>query len=314
MPSSIAPDSVLITSRGETGNPNDVSISGSTVELLITDISGTAGAQGVSGNSTIIFGTRAGITNPTKASSGPDHYEITVDSEGAADDIVANAIVNRKISLDPKEGASGADVKVTGKGYSDGTATVFIDKNMDGMYNDGEEIGSAVITDGTFTLTTTSIKGEGSVMVNAVDGANDMAVMSATYTFKAGFTVKPAMASWGEKVTITLADWPSGDTVSYVRFGGSGADQQMATHTGSTVTTTVPDNVRPGKLVLQLLNAQGTLYTPTGSIEIVPLDLSVSPSSVVPNQQVTIRGSGFVDLAQGRKDHCHHRWQVCRRT
>ena len=283
LPTSIDPSSVLITTGATgsevSGNPNDVTVRGSTVELLITDISEADGVQTIAGGdvtTTIIFSTRSGITNPTKASSKTDTYEITVDSEGDAADIEANAIVRRSISLDPKEGASGADVKVTGKGYSDGTATVFIDADMDGVYDDGEEIGSAIITDGTFTLTTIGLKkgtaddAPNSIMVNAVDSANAVAPMSATYTFKAGFTVKPAMASWGEKVTITLADWPSGTAgnVTQVRFGGS--DLSPATMSGSTVTTTVPDDVRPGKLVLQLFNGD-TAHTPTGSIEIVPL-------------------------------------------
>ncbi len=92
----------------------------------------------------------AGITNPTEA--GAYGIKVGDDPEGAGGTDEADpkveaqnvATIVRSVSVKPKSGASGDDVTITGKGFSGGSATVFID--MPGHTDDSEDTNKADIT------------------------------------------------------------------------------------------------------------------------------------------------------------------------
>ena len=90
----------------------------------------------------------------------------------------------RSISIKPEKGGSGSDITVTGKGFTDGQATIFIDEpvadddpettNVDesmppnNEFDSGEDtLGRADIEDGSFTFTTTKVKADS--YINAFD-------------------------------------------------------------------------------------------------------------------------------------------------
>ena len=124
---------------------------------------------------------------------------------------------------------------VTGKGFSTGSATIFIDKSpgaaeddtttedvdetddrydANGEFDRGvDEIIStgAAITDGSFTATIAGIdkpdvKGLTKITINAFDGANLVGDKADTYEFKSGLTVEPESRSWGQTLTLKMSD------------------------------------------------------------------------------------------------------------
>jgi hypothetical protein len=308
----------------------DVSVSGTTVSIVIPDMDGPAAdvaddlAAPVDGEfNTIRISNKAGITNPNIAGLYAIGIDVKDDLDEEGDDAQNVAKVIREIKVDPKSGASGADVTVTGTGFGGASATVFIDttpavedksdttvdESADKTYasddkydaEDDTNLGSVSITDGKFTLVTDGIVEPdvtppvGSVYINAIDGNSALVEEggAAKYSFKASISVDPETASWGETVTITLSDWPSGDNVTHVRFGGT-RDGKVAVEAADDeeVEVNVPSGLRTGTLKVEVF-VGSALRTATSTIEITPLDLTISPSSVVPGQQITITGSGF---------------------
>ena len=327
LPTTIDPDDVTITNGTITGNPSDVVVSGSKVSLYFTDLSpdddATAGQTITGGTSTITFRQRAGITNPTTAGS----YGIKIADEDI--DEIANgvnetdadpyvdalnvAVVVRSVSVAPKKGARGSDITITGKGFSTGDATVFIDSaRMDdpatddseavavnGKYDSGIDkfLGTAPISDGSFTLTIkvgSKFNTDGSEnVINAIDSSGNRALMANDAGFKVtgSVVVTPEEISFSEKLKIALKDWPYG-AVRNVQFGGtsSAAFTSETVEGVLTLTVTVPSGIRTGTHQVKVTGVDGSL---SGSAMVKPLDLEVQPEEAVPGQQVTVKGSGF---------------------
>lgn len=320
LPDTIDPSHVTIQNNALQMKATYVDVSGDTIEITIPDMNGdttgliglVAGTPGSETPTMITIAVRAGITNPNVAGM----YGITLnDSEAIVGDDAVDAMnvvkVIRSISLDPKKGSSSADVTVTGKGFSTGSATVFIDMtpgatdeddptyvaNM--MYDDGVDkviSEGAAITDGTFTATIAGIANPDNadmVTISAFDGANNLADMAAEYTFTAGVSVDPESISWGQTLTINISD---NDVVpTEVRFGGNN-NYKMDVMSGATAKQAkveVPAGVPVGVQKVEILDSTGLVAGLSSTVEIKPLVLSISPSTVVPGQQVTITGSSF---------------------
>ena len=269
---------------------------------------------------TIRIAQSAGITNPATAGQYP--ITISDDPDGAGDDAVDAqnvADVIREIKVSPTSGGGGADVTVTGTGFGGESATVFIDttpevaadpdddEGMPKSYesnnaydpDDDTNLGTVDITNGKFTLVTDGIvrpsddDSVGELYINAIDGNNALVETdgAAKYEFKAGISVDPETASWGETITVSLADWTFGD-VTHVRFGGTNKVAVKAADDAQ-VEAVIPSGLRTGKLKVEVFVNTSNLQSASSSVEITPLDLTISPSSVVPGQQITITGSGY---------------------
>ena len=325
LPSTIDTDHVTINNV----NPSDVSVSGDTIEVVIPDMDGpTATAAddlGTDAATTIRISSRVGITNPTTAGL----YGITINDDATsantgvdeAVDAVNVVKIESSVSLDPKKGSSTADVTVTGKGFSTGSATVFIDKTpgaatddpattavdeteatyeANNTYDDGVDVviaSGAAITDGSFTATIAGIDkptDEDSVTISAFDGAGNMADNSAVYTFGASLSTSPEKISWGQTLTIKMTDNIALPTE--VRFGGNNR-YKVDVETGASATeakVVIPPGVPVGSQRVEVISSAGVVAGLSGTVEIVALVLNVTPSDVVPGQQVTISGGGFV--------------------
>ena len=323
LPGTIDDDNVFINSG--TGNQTPgVSVNGKVVTITVPDMDGDASntvaeANILAADSVMIrFKQSAGITNPNVA--GMYGIKVKDGSTVAGQNVV---MVIRSISLDPKKGSSKADVTVTGKGFSTGSATVFIDKKegaeeddaattdvdesedtyeADMMYKVGvDKIISqgASITDGSFTVTVAGIakpEDVDMVTISAFDGANNLADKTATYTFAAGLSADPEMISWGQVLTLDITDYTG--TPTEVRFGGNN-EYKNDVEDGATskkVKVKVPPGVPVGNQKVEILDS--TVAGLSTTVEIVPLSLSISPSGPVPGQQVTISGSGYEGTVQ----------------
>ncbi len=324
LPSSISSDDVLI-SNGDNVNrePASAFLNGRTLRVTVPDMNGdTDGNPGITVQTDADVSVRirqtAGISNPTEAGL----YFINAKT-GVGDDqttVSANVVsVIRSVSIDPKKGSSSADVTVTGKGFSGGSATVFIDKTIDDAattdvdeesytpnmeYDDGVDVviaSGATIADGSFTVTIAGIskpEGVDKVTISAFDGGSNRAEKTAEYTFSSGLTVSPESISWGQTLTLTMSD--NGETPTEVRFGGNNS-YKMAVETGATnkeAKVKVPPGVPVGNQNVEVISSSGVVSGLSTTVEIVPLTLSISPTDPVPGEQVTIRGSGFENSKQ----------------
>ena len=309
LPSSISKSDVTIESNDGLnyfdGNPRDVAVGSNTVTLYLGTLDGPGDATMRTLDSTklttITIQQTAGITHPNVAGD----YTVQIDGK----DSVNQATVVREISVKPASAARDEEITVTGKGFASGDAQVYIDnsknKDMDDA-NVGEPVG---ITDGSFELVTTVGSGFNAGMntINATDSAGIPAGTGATFTLKPKITVSPDEVAIAQKLTITLSDWSHG-RVTAVRFAGG--DRMTVSSADSTfdsgddtgkVEVIVPDGTRRGKVNVYLyVDSDGTAEG-TAVATIATLDLSVSPSSVVPGQRVTINGSDFAQLKTNEK-------------
>ena len=262
LPTTIDTDDITIN----TVNPSDASVSGDKIVLVLADLQPTPDAvltddaSRLGGNedvlptatdhtelATIRISNRAGVTNPTKAGT----YGIKIDSDDAEDtegsDAQQVATVIRSISIKPDKGGSGSEITVTGKGFTDGQATIFIDKLVaavaaveadstttpptvavdaipemtdgNGKFDSKDTVlGRADIDDGSFTFTTTKVTTDATI--NAFDTDDMIADDGEKFAVTASISVDPPELSSAETLTISLMDWNPDDRIRRVTFTG----------------------------------------------------------------------------------------------
>ena len=331
VPSSIDTDDISVAFTGDnaaTGNPSDVEIDGTTVTLVAPfivssgedegdEISADSGGTGA----TITLKRGADITLPIRH----DDYDIEVtDDAGDADDGVQNWVtVRREVSVKPKDGKRGTEVTVSGKGFTDGSADLFL-----GSVDDQAELSifSTIdpinVADGAFEVKVdTSVKvNKKSVFtgsdpretfINISDAKGDSAEKAAKFTIKPSISVSPDNPKPGQDMTITLNDIEpatSGtgddevvDEAPTISFAGAIA-KDLEDDEDDKFTTwkiQVPGTVRVGTIQVRVnVDDEPAL---TANITIGTNDLTVSPTTVVPRQTISIDGSGF--KKRGNVDH-----------
>ena len=330
LPSTIDTGDVFAQVEDILGEFSDIVVKDTNIVLTLKDANTNIPTTnntlvGIEGRpASIVFRSRTGITTPQSAGL----YGITAtDETGEGVDAVNVVKIVSSVSASPKTGSSSADVTVTGKGFSTGSATVFIDKTpgtaavpatgttvavaatpatyvANRTYEAGvdEVIASgATITDGSFTAIIPGISkpdGEPSVTISAFDGASNLADKTATYTFSSGLSVSPDKISWGQTLTLTMSD--NSVTPTEVRFGGNlkSAVLTSPAATFKEAKVKVPAGVAVGMQKVEVIGSAGVVAGLSTTVEIVPLTLTISPSDPVPGEQVTIRGSGFEDSKQ----------------
>jgi ribonuclease HI len=296
-------DTVVKLQIGDTV-PNSTS----TVENI--EAGGADGSGTASATHYITFSSAAGITMPTGSSTTANQIRLSQDS-GANWSTVVDVDTARELSLSATSGARGKVVTVTGKGFSGtGEATVWIDDN-DGSVESGEFIieSGIEVSGGTFEVefTTDVNYAVGAVYINAVDGTGSAPSTVPTFTTYGAVSTDLDSVARGSNLKISLAQWTSGDTITKVSFGAS----------TNTVTADVAGNTTVPKT---LSGTSGSFYvkvpvgTPLGSqkvtvtgtteggsptvaryttVEVTGAPVTVTPSTGVDGQEVTISGSGF---------------------
>ena len=303
LPASIAEADVTIDDGNNTTNPQSVSVSGSDITLLLGKFDAskpnddaanmiTAADDGI----TMIIRDRAGITTPVKAGM----YEVKVDGKDASDadghDLAgANMMVPiiRSISVAPASAIRGTDITITGKGFTDGSAAVTA----------GDVgIGAADIVSGSFTLTVNNnmkvnntsafAKGAAGTAIQATDGTGATAAAAASHMIKAAFSISPESPNPGQEVTITLADTDVTATSSVmVSFAGGTANAAKMGSSAESWTVSVPSDVRRG--TIQMSVTVDSAAALTKNITIATNPLTVTPTTVVPGQVISVTGTGF---------------------
>jgi hypothetical protein len=289
------------------------------------------GGNGIGSNATVTITIlqTAGVSLPVKAGG----YDISVwTSNDASTDWAEyqgdEITLYRDVTLSAVSGSRGDTVTATASGYSSGTATFWNDDDSDGV-RDAAEVdlctGSVSSSTATCDFTVSNppfILGKGtdaagaasdftngiaitnfgtdSNLVNAVDGESNEAQWSsqedadkALFELEGSISVVPSEAAPGDVVTVQVTDGTASSAVSSCNVSGVAATACTGTLSASgmgDITFTV-GNALAGTQKLYVTFGATTLKT---NITITSASLTVTPAdSIVPNQRITVTGSGF---------------------
>ena len=298
LPETMSESHVLFSGAGSyTGNPSEARISGGDTIILTvpsTLPNGEANPKGVTGRYKVVIKQSAGITNPTAGGM----YTVEVDDMDA--DVEKPEVqINRVVKLSATSGTRGTETTATFKGFANGSATVNLN---------GDKLDEVTITDNTGTLeidtTSTSFKANQDNTITAQDAAGNDQDVSATFTISAKAVVDPEESAVSKEVTINLSDWPATNAVTEVKIGASDVTDSINPSTAGMTDgdgsaefkVMVPAGANRGTQTIKVTGTPVGDSTPsaTASLKVGVLALTVQPAMVVPGQQITIEGSGFV--------------------
>ena len=272
---------------------------------------GKDGLQGIPAGAevTVTFRQSAGFKNPTEGGSRSVAVTTSADTVKATSNKVTFI---RTLSLSSASGDRGKTVTVTGVGFRNSTdATVWIDRaDANGMRNNEKDADETELctgpvgSDDTFTCSfvvnpTNFEDGENEITISAVDGyalAADPDDGVATWELKGKITVIPSSAAIGDTVTVEFRDFPSDDPIKTFKLGGIDVSGELPSRfepgRSRNETITIPDNIALGRQSLEF-NTETSGSVRRFTITILGAQITVTPGTVVPNQTVTVTGSGF---------------------
>ena len=332
------------------------------VMLEIPDMDESENADGLQGIAagalvTVVFRQTAGIKNPIE-SKADEVYQAeraaTVDLNGNFDASLLKplsgykvqvatsnntyfipaarghrAVIPRRLILSDQDGPRGSIVTVVGLGFRNSvTASIWNDRNQNGVRDDGEiDLGSALITGSDDFTTTITVNNPpfnydlDTNGINAVDGRNRTIIPGRRYTgaftgatftesipkylLESSIRVTPGTAAIGDRVQVTARDFVPGGTISpstaSISIGGVPVTDFESTSVSSTgdatFELTIPNTVASGTQNLVVRDGSSDIVNTRGArfnMVISGAQLSVTPSTgLVPNQTVTLVGRGF---------------------
>ena len=300
LPEAIADSSVDIASDDFDGSPNNVLVSGEKVTMTVPTVRANGDPQmaDVMGNYTIRIKQSAGITNPAAGGEKTVKWQ---ENAPDGDKKEAKVTIERVITLSKKDGTRGTESTATFKGFANGTATINL--------NDAK-LGEVTIADnlGTYELDTTSTKflanQDNVITAQDAGGNNQGEDGAATFTIKPKVVLDPEETSVSKEVTLKLSDWPVDHDITTVTIGASPANPASSQDTDdegkAEFKVMVPANANRGSQTVKVTGTDpegdGEKKAPsaTATLKVGVLALTIQPASVVPGQQITIEGSGFL--------------------
>ena len=295
------------------GSPADEPEITLTVPDMDPDVDGTQNLLNT-GPVSVIFRQGAGITNPTE--NGNYHTYVKTSKDNAGPDTssgtsgfvkTAEAFgVKPTVSLNNTKGKRGSTATATGAGFKDGsTVTVWLESDaVDDIQKNGEPTLCSVdkvAKSDTFTcdfVITASFARTGNE-INARDGRNNVAAETASWNVDAQIKAVPGSAAVGDTVTVQLRDFPEdgrfvhGAASSDVMELGE-VDVEFETFSitsgSGDATITIPNEATLG---IQSLQVKLGGASPRTNMTVLGAQLTVTPSTAVPNQTVTVTGRGF---------------------
>lgn len=279
---------------GFSGSPTNVVVSGSNITMTVPSnrADGTPQMKAVTGSYSIKIKQSAGITNP--ASAGPKPITLRENAPVGAPKTFT-ATIHRVIKLSATSGVRGTMTTATLKGFGNGTATVSLNGNMVGQVMINDNIGTLQLD-----TSSSSFMANSSNQITAEDASGEHENTPAVFTLSPKVSLNPAETSVSKDVTINLSDWPADNMITNVRIGAVDVTPDMAPMTDSTgwasFDVRVRGEVNRGTQTVRVTGSMMNNSTPsaTASLKIGVLDLTAQPTTVVPGQQITIEGSGFL--------------------
>ena len=350
-------------SAQKTGLPQDETLV--TVEIPDMEPSDDRpGSQGIAPGAlvTVVFRQTAEIKNPTESKEdvvSPTERAQAVDANGDFDASLLKplsgfkvqvstsknghfvpasedqrAVIAPRLILSDRDGPRGAVIQLMGVGFRQSTtATVWNDKNANGMRDGGEtNISSTSVTTSGDFLTPITIDNPpfnydlSTNGINAVDGLNRtivpgrryMGAISGTtfteaipmYLLESSISVVPSTAGIGDTVRVTAREFLPGGDIANARISIGGVpvtehDSTVVSNTGDAVfNVVIPDSIASGTQNFVVKDGPNAASDPTHdivntggarfNIVILGAQLSVTPSQgLVPNQAVTLVGRDF---------------------
>ena len=296
MPETIADTAISITSAEFKGSPTGVLVTGSKITMTVPQVraNGDPQTMAVDGAYSIRIKQAAGISNP--ASGGDKTITLQENAPDGAEKTFT-ATINRVIKLSATGGTRGTETTATFKGFANGTATVNLN---------GAKIGEVTIEDntGTLELDTTSSKymanRDGGNEITATDGSGNSQDVSGTFTISPKVVLDPEETSVSKMVTVKLSDWPASNAITSVKIGATTSNPTTSQSTDGDgkveFKVLVPSGVNRGTQTVKVTGTEVGDSTPSASasLKVGVLALSAQPAMVVPGQQITIQGSGFI--------------------
>ena len=300
VPSTIADSAVDISSDGYNGNPSNVVVSGKKVTMTVPNVkaNGDDQTENVVGSYSIRIKQSAGVTNAASGGSKTVKWQENF-PDGAEKE--ADVTINRVVKLSKTSGTRGAMITATFKGFANGSATVNLN---------GAKLAEVTIADNTGTLeidtTASKFKANDKNTITAQDAAGESQTGDgAVFTVKPKAVVDPEESPVSKDVTIKLSDWPVSNEITKVTIGASTVYDVTVADTTARSTgadgkaefkVMVPANANRGTQTIKVTGTKVDDSTPsaTASLNVGVLALTVQPAMVVPGQQITIEGSGFV--------------------
>jgi len=291
------------------------------IQLGDTDPNDTGTVRGLSvntdsddsiGNHTITFSTSAGITLPTAAATQGIWLSKDNGTSWSTTAVTAgtNGIaVKRELTLSATSGARGKSVTATGKGFTTtGNATLWIDTDDGGDIDTTEyiiasdidvtsgEFEYVFVTDTNFPLSTTAINaqgGDGEVVCWATT-ASCAADDNPTFNSYGSITLNKTEVARGSTIKVTSVDWEAGE-IDSIKIGGVTqdlpTDKEIAAGVDEGFTVTVKAATPLGTQKIQMTSGEeGTRYT---TVIVTGAPVTVSPTTAVAGQEVTVTGTGF---------------------
>jgi len=303
-----------------------------TITFTVPDMNpgnqGTAGHNLQAGTVTINISASAGITNPTGASTSKrmwisdstDPLSPLANAPGGPDTRWAAApVLPRVIQLNDVEDKRGTVVTVNGFGFSAPSVTIWLDNNpagVGGVNNDIIDTGEPTLASGvpvsggkfsTMITITSAFKSGGANFIQAMDASG---TQGATRAVATNFVLDPSVASVtptsgsiATSMTAQLQDYPALDNFSAIKVAGVTVPGGNLVTVGNIAadgtaswTFTVPAGTTQGPNSVSFISANpitGNTHSASKTITVNSASIIVTPTTVVPGQQVTITGSSF---------------------
>jgi len=329
VPEVMHPNSVTVSSTGAEGDLQVITL---VVPDMDPSVNTGANGIGSNATVTVTILQSAGVQLPVKAGSYGISIWNSNDASTDWNSILAGdkLVMTRDVTLSAVSGSRGDTVTATASGYASGTATFWNDDEGDGTYASDEQKlcsgdvssstatcdfvvgvppfllgkGTGATTSGSYAnVTTLTSFGTDVNLVNAQDGESNTAQWSsledltkAIFELEGSISIVPSTANPGDTVTIQITDGAAGSVgacyiISNTAANAGGCSGTIPASGMLDVTATIP-NVPSGTQKFYIVD--GGSNSLKANITIGSASLTSTPAdSIVPNQRITLSGSGF---------------------
>ena len=218
LPTTIAKTRIKIRSKEDdrtiTFDPADVLVQGDKVTLTVPEEKEVA-----EGDFSISISQLARIKNPFAA--GNRVINVSSFARDYKEDEIT-AVIRRTTTVRPVEGPRGSEFTLEGKGYAQGTVTVF--DGEDETIDAGETLASVKTSRGSFATRLTARGNQGETTYKVWTRDSNGAIHSAVFDIRSSMSFEPFTVGIGERLKIAIVDWEDEhQEVAAVRIGGEDA-------------------------------------------------------------------------------------------